>query len=145
MLVFTEDDSGFLRKTVVSGGTDSVSQTLPPIMDACADHGRATEDGRVCVNDDLVLYGRVALVPPQLLALILSKRKRPEGDSLVDTYPVSDDSRFTYDHPGSVVDEEALPDLHGRMDVYARLAVGVFAHHSGDQGPSRLWSRWAMR
>ena len=69
-----------------------------------------------------------------LLASSLLHAERAKGDALVELHVVADHRGFPDDDAGAVIDEEGVSDGGARVDVDARLAVHVFAHHAGDHG-----------
>ncbi len=69
----------------------------------------------------------------QIAIFVAGKTECTEGYSLIELYPLTDIAGLTDHHPGAVIDEEALPDLRPRVNIYASTAVGVFAHDPGNQ------------
>jgi hypothetical protein len=103
--------SGVLIRTLVSGGTDSVSQTLPPITDLARDHGPSAKNGGSRIDDDVVLNGRVPFLVTEFRPRILGQGQGAQRNALIEPHPLADQGGLADHHPGAVVDEEAAPML----------------------------------
>ncbi len=87
--------------TRVSGPTDSVSQTLPPMIERAPTTVVAAENGGIGVDDDIVLNGGMPFDVAQPFSSILGQRQCPEGDALVEPHLVADGGGGADDHAGS--------------------------------------------
>ena len=130
------------KKTTESGGTERVSQTLPPMTGAVADDGVAADDGRVGVDGDVVANGRMPLAADGRSLFItldvLGEAAGDEADALVKPHAVADLRRAADDHASAVIDEKMRADVGAGMNVDAGAAVRPFGHHAGQEGDAFL-------
>ena len=66
--------------------------------------------------------------------LAASGRKCAKGDALVQLYIVSNLGGLAYYYASSVVDKEIPANGGSRMDVNTGQTMGIFRHHTGNQG-----------
>ena len=98
-----------------------------------ADHRLAAQDRRVGVHHHLVLQRRVSLhAADDLAGAVARERQGAQRHTLVELDVLADVARLADHHPRAVVDEEPRTDPRPRMDVDARLRVGVLGHHPRD-------------
>jgi hypothetical protein len=102
---------------------------------AFADHGVATQDRGIGVDDHVVLDGRVALGHDGLATVLGHRflaldRKRAQGDALVDAHGIADVRGLADDDAGAVVDEERRSDGGAGVDIDPGAAMRVLGHHA---------------
>ncbi len=109
--------------TKLLGGTSSVNQTLPPMVEPLPTTMRP-QNGRARIDDDIVLDDRMARIALDGLALVIgrevpgSKRYR-----LIDSDAIADDGSFADHHAGAMVDEDAGAKTRARVNVDSRCAM----------------------
>ena len=112
-LVFPESSlrisSGFLIKTFVSGGTDSVSPDITANYRPGSDDSLASQYRSTRINYYIIFYGRMALFATKPFHGILGKGQSPESNTLVDSNTVTDVSSLTYHYPNPMVDKKLSP------------------------------------
>ena len=96
------------------------------------DDGFTAEDGGTRVNGDIVLDGRMALHAVE--SLTAPGGEGTDGDALVDLHVLTDDGGGAHHDAGAVVHHEIFADGGAGMDVDAGDGVGIFRHHTGNEG-----------
>ena len=77
---------------------------------ASSDNSLPSQYRRTCVNDHIILYGRMALFAAQLFYFLFGKRKGAECNPLVDSNPVTDIGSLANNYPNPMVNKKALSD-----------------------------------
>ena len=91
--------------------------------------GLAAEDGRIRVEDHVVLDGGV----PLGLREALLDEQRAQRDALEHPHAVPHDGRLADHDARPVVDGEGVADLRAGVDIDAGLAVGHFGEQTRDE------------
>ncbi len=93
----------------------------------CIDHGTGIVVG------DVVADIRMSLAAlEQVAILILAEIPDAQRHAMIHPDVITDDSRFTDDDAGAMVDAEVFTDLRSRVDVDARLFMGILRDDTRD-------------
>ena len=116
-------------------GGDGMGEPDVSSDDASVTDGRrSSEDGRSCINDNIVPDVRVTLDPfDQCPVLTDLEALGAERYMLVQLDVFADHRRLTDDDTGSVVDKEAASDRGAGMYIDSGLPVSILCHHTWDQ------------
>ena len=90
----------------------------------------AAQNGGAGVDGHIVLDGGVALDA----CLGLVNAQRAQRNALINLHIVANDGRLAHNNARAVVDAERVADLRARVNVDARLAVGVLGEKARQNG-----------
>ncbi len=103
------------------------------------DHSISAENRRISIDDGIIAEIRMPLAGLHRQAILIQiKAPRSDRHALIQLYMMAKHCGLADDDASAMVNAEIISDPCTRIDVDARLFMGILGHHPGNEGHFQL-------